>query len=43
MEVIQTIIDFLGKTLFLFVFLWIIINKIFNKIFEKLTSYGFGK
>ncbi|GIW66255.1 MAG: hypothetical protein KatS3mg095_0153 [Candidatus Parcubacteria bacterium] len=43
MEIIDKIIDFLGKIILFFVLLWIIINKIFNFIFEKLTSYGWGK
>lgn len=43
MEIIEKIIDFLGRLILLFVLIWIIVNEIFNRIFSKLTSYGFGK
>lgn len=43
MEIIEKIVDFLGRLILLFVLIWIIVNEIFNRIFSKLTSYGFGK
>jgi len=43
MEIIENIVDFIGKTILFFLIIWLIVNNLYNKIFSSLTSYGWGK
>jgi hypothetical protein len=43
MEIIEKIIDFIGKTILFFIIIWLIVNRVFDNLISLLTSYGWGK